>query len=167
MKTIVILLTTIVASIFNMTDNAVDNSQNCSAELSVKKNRNFESAVEDGASFILVLKNTSSKTATYSLSTTNLLEPCDNENSTTKNSRRNNVNLNVSIQSNSLSRGIPNNEITLKAGETYNFVVKVTVPKGTPYNSWSCIDVEAQSKNCTSGPAKTTLSVFVPDPSEG
>jgi len=164
MKTIVILLTTFVASIFNSSDNTVEYYQDCKTELSVYKDRSFKSADEDGTSFKLTLTNTSSKSATYTLSTENLLEPCDN-----KGGRANtgsNVNLNVSIQTNTL-RTIPNNEITLKSGQSYNFVIKVTVPEGTRYNSWSCIDVEAQSKNCASSTIKTTLSVFVPEPSEG
>lgn len=166
MKTIVILLTTFMASIFNPVENTAINYLNCEAELSVEKDRNFETANEDGASFILILENTSSKTTTYQLSTTNLLVPCDN-NRSGKSSGKSNVNLNVSIESSgsSGSRNRSNNDVTLNSGETYSFVVSVTVPQGTAYNSWSCIDVIAASKDC-SNPAKTTLSVFVADPSE-
>jgi hypothetical protein len=162
MKTIVILLTTLVASIFNSSEKTVEYYQDCNAELSVQKDRNFESATEDGANFILILKNTSSKSATYTLSTKNLLEPCYNndDRSTTAN-----VNLNVSLQTNTL-KGASENKITLKSGQEYTFTVNVTVPKGTKYNSWSCIDVEAKSENCSTV-TKTTLSVFVPDPTEG
>lgn len=163
MKTILILLITFMASIFTSSDNAVEYYQDCKAELSVYKNRSFESANEDGASFKLTLTNTSSKSATYTLSSTNLLEPCDNKSG--RASAQNNVILNVSIQANTL-RAIPSNEITIKSGQSYSFVVNVTVPDGTRLNSWSCIDVEAQSKNCSST-VKTTLSVFVPEPSEG
>jgi hypothetical protein len=163
MKTIVILLTTIVASIFNSSETTVEYYQNCTAELSVHKDRSFKSAAEDGASFKLTLTNTSSKAATYILSTTNLSEPCDNKGG--RASTGSNVNLNVSIQSNTL-RAIPSNEITLKGGESYSFIVKVTVPNGTKTNSWSCINVEAQSKGCLTKAIKT-LSVFVPEPSEG
>ena len=163
MKTIVILLTTFVASIFNSSENTVEYYQDCKAELSVHKDRSFKSAAQDGATFKLTLTNTSSKAATYTLSTTNLSEPCDNKGG--RATYGSNVNLNVSIQSNTL-RAIPSNEITLKSGESYSFVVKVTVPDGTKTNSWSCINVEAQSKNCSSKSIKT-LSVFVPEPSEG
>jgi len=164
MKTIVILLTTFVASIFNSSDNTVEYYQDCNAELSVLKDRSFKSADEDGASFTLTLTNKSSKATSYTLSTINLLEPCDNKGG--RATTGSNVKLNVSIQSNTL-RAIPSNEINLKSGQSYTFVVNVTVPEGTKYNIWSCIDVQAQSKNCDSSALKTTLSVFVPDPSEG
>lgn len=163
MKTIVILLTTFMASIFNSVEHTTVYYQNCEADLSVEKDRNYETANEDGASFILNLKNTSSKTETYQLSTTNLLEACDN-NSSGRSSGASNVTLDVSIVSMG-SRNRSNDGITLNSGETYSFVVQVSVPKGTAYNSWSCIDVIAASKDC-SNPAKTTLSVFVADPSE-
>jgi len=164
MKTIVILLTTFMASIFNSSDNFDVYYQDCKAELSVYKNRNFKSADEDGASFALTLKNTSSKAATYILSTTNLLEPCDNKGG--RSTTGSNVNLKVSIINSDL-RSTSGNEITLKGGQEYTFTVNVTVPEGTRYNSWSCIDVQAQSKGCDSSALKTILSVFVPDPSEG
>lgn len=164
MKTIIILLTTFATSVFNSSDNTVDYYQDCKAELTVEKNRSFKSADEDGASFTLTLKNTSSKSATYSLTTTNLSQPCDNKKN--RSASETNVKLNVSITSSSFN-AIPNNVVTLKGGQTYKFVVNVTVPEGTRYNSWSCIDVEAQSKNCISNSIKSTLSIFVPDPSEG
>ena len=163
MKTIVILLTTFVASIFSASENTVDYYQDCNAELSVHKDRSFKSATEDGASFKLTLTNTSSKAATYKLSTTNLDEPCNNTGD--RASAESNVKLDVAIQSHTL-RAVPNNEITLKSGESYSFSVKVTVPNGTKYNKWSCINVEAKSKSCNSTTVKT-LSVFVPEPSEG
>jgi hypothetical protein len=162
MKTIIILFITFMASIFTSSDITVDYDQDCKAELTVNKNRSFKSATEDGASFKLTLTNKSSKLATYTLSSTNRLEPCDNKEG--RASAQNNVILNVSIQANTL-RAIPSNEITIKSGQSYSFVVNVAVPDGTKLNSWSCIDVEAQSKNCSST-IKTTLSIFVPDPSE-
>ena len=151
------------ASIFNSVENTTIYYQNCEAKLSVKKDRNFETANEDGASFVLILENTSSQTATYQLSTANLLEPCDN-NSAGRSSGKSNVSLDVSIES-SGSSDRSNEGVTLNSGETYSFIVQVNVPKGTAYNNWSCIDVIAASKDCSS-PAKTTLSVFVADPSE-
>jgi hypothetical protein len=163
MKTIVILLTIFVASIFNSSENTVEYDQECSAELSVLKDRSFKSADEDGANFIITLKNSSSKTAMYTLSTSHLSEPCDNKGG--RASTEGNVNLNVSILTNTL-RAIPSNEITLKSGQSYSFIVKVTVPEGTRSNSWSCINVQAESKNCSLKSIKT-LSVFVPEPSEG
>jgi hypothetical protein len=45
--------------------------------------------------------------------------------------------------------------------------VNVKAPKGTPFNTWSCIEVEATSTECKSISETKTLSVFVIDPSEG
>ena len=53
MKTIVILLTTFVASIFNSSENPVEYYQDCKAELSVHKDR----SLKDGASFKITLTN--------------------------------------------------------------------------------------------------------------
>jgi len=165
MKTIIILLTTFLASTFNINKN-VDNYQDCKADLSVEKNRSFKSADEEGTQFTLYLENTSSKTATYVLSTKNLEEPCDNLKGRANSGA--NVNLNVSIQSNNgvISSSKGNNEVTLRSGETHKFFVNITVPEGTRYNTWSCIEVSATSKSCTNSES-TILSVFVPDPSEG
>ena len=166
MRTIVILLTTFMASIFNTSENSVDYTQYCNADLSVYKDRTFKSANEDGASFTLTLKNTSTKSSTYSLLTKNLSEPCDNIKG--RSSSESNVKLDVSIQSiKNNTRGGLGNEITLRSGESHTFIVNITVPDGTKYNSWSCIEVEAKSDNCASSSETTTLSVFVTDPSEG
>lgn len=162
MKTIIILLTAFMATTFNIKENNVESYQNCKAELSVEKNRSFKSADEEGTQFTLYLKNTSSKSATYILSTENLSEPCDNLKG--RASSGTNVNLNVSIQGNNTLKG--NNDITLRSGETHKFIVNITVPEGTRYNTWSCIEVSAKNKNCANSES-TTLSVFVPDPSEG
>ncbi len=77
MKTILILFITFMASIFTSSDNTVEYYQDCKAELSVYKNRSFESANEDGASFKLTHTNTSSKSATYTLSSTNYIWKCN------------------------------------------------------------------------------------------
>ncbi len=138
-------------------------AQNCSASLSVEKNRNTRSADEDGAHFWVVLKNTSSNTATYTLSTEFSNESCDNG---TRRSNGKNVRLDVSFKDDA-QRAMASNKITLKPNSTYRFLVQAVAPQGTAYNSWSCIQVKATPDACKNSPSTTLLKVFVPDPTEG
>lgn len=138
-------------------------SQNCKAELSVEKNRNTKSADESGADFWVVLKNTSSSTVTYDLSTYNLEESCATKNKMTTAS---NVKLDVKILSEN-SKALVEKGISLKAGQSYRFKVFVTVPIGTKYNTWSCVEVRAIPGSCKQNIISTMLKVFVPDPSKG
>jgi hypothetical protein len=139
-------------------------AQNCSANLTVEKDRNVKSAsIGDGASFNMVLTNTSSEAATYFITTKSLKESCATQNKMTS---APNVILNVSLKgSNKLA--LSNNALTLKSGETKNFKVYATLPPKTPYNTWSCIEVIATSKECDQPAASTIVRVFVPEPSDG
>lgn len=149
-----------------------ENISECSATLVVEKNRSSKSADEEGAQFILILTNTSRDTKSFNLSTKNLSEPCNNKTlQYNRGTHSKNSVLDVSFQSFSASRNRLSNElqpnIKLDSGESYKFIVNVTVPKGTPYNTWSCIEVGAISTDCESTLDTETLSVFVVDPSEG
>ncbi len=134
-------------------------SQSCGGDLTVDKGRNVRSADEDGTQFSLSLVNTSSKSQTYQISTVELKESCatDHYKSTAPN-----VNLNISVLQKNDSQV---KEITLAKGETAALKVQVNVPAGTPFNRWSCIEVQAQAKSCNSV-ASAMLRVFVPDNSE-
>ena len=80
-----------------------------------------------------------------------------------------NSKLNVSLKINESkisSKKQSNNLITIEAGQSKEFTVNAIAPKGTSYNTWGCIKVEAVSDNCKSTSAETILSVFIPDPSE-
>ena len=167
MKIISILIALCFVSI-NTDD--IANSKNCESELTVEKNRNTRSADETGTSFRLVLKNTSSTTQTYYLSANNAATACTNNSKYNQRSAGSkNVSLNVSLETKNSdhSQRSKLNEITLNSGQSYSFDVYVSVPKNTPYNTWSCIQVEAKSKSCGTLSSKTTLNVYVPDPSEG
>ena len=80
-----------------------------------------------------------------------------------------NSDLNVFIKQNN-SKALSNdqnNVITIESGQSKEFIVNALVPEGTPYNTWGCIKVEANSTNCKSAVAEIILSVYIPDPSEG
>ncbi|MEL6811375.1 MAG: hypothetical protein AAFP76_08585 [Bacteroidota bacterium] len=130
-------------------------SQNCSAELTVEKDRNARSADQDGTEFWMTLSNTSSSTHSYSISTINLKESCASKN---RMSDSPNVNLNVSVVVDKAT----SNSISLRSGETKKFKVAVSVPKGTASNSWSCIEVQAQAEQCSAVVATALLKVYVP-----
>lgn len=139
-------------------------AQNCSANLSVEKDRSVKSAYkDDGATFNMLLTNTSSKADTYVISTKSLKESCATEN---KKTAAPNVTLNVSLMDRDQS-AMSSNTFTLKSGETRRFKVYATIPAKTPYDTWSCIEVLATSKECDQAVARTTVRVFIPKPSDG
>jgi hypothetical protein len=170
MKSIFILIITCFTITTNYSDKTIlKDSQKCSAELTVEQNRNFKWAVNGSLNFSLILTNTTSNTTTYSLSTKMLKESCVTI--PNKKSLKNNIDFDVSLQMNdskNTSKHSSKNEITLNGGQTYKFVVTISIPEGTPYDNYSCIEVEANSKDCEdSNSAKTTLSVYVSNPSAG
>jgi hypothetical protein len=138
-------------------------AQNCKSELVVDKDRNTRSADEDGAEFTLILTNKDFSKATFNLTSVFLKESCSTNYNSTKMS---NVKLDVSFKT-SESYGLGSNSITLNAGESKSFKVLITVPDGTPFNRWSCIEIQANSGNCSNSDISTLLKVYVPDPNEG
>jgi hypothetical protein len=151
----------------------IKSSQNCDAELTVEKNRSFQSADEDGAEFKLTLTNTSSTSTSYELKATKLLSPCSNNTKAMARSRSKvqNSNLDVSFKMDGHARlskkqSVQNHIITLEAGQSKDFYVHASVPEGTPFNTWGCIEVEANSIRCSLTSAAIVLSIFIPDPAE-
>ncbi|PVW16332.1 hypothetical protein [Marixanthomonas spongiae] len=148
------------------------NAQSCDATLIVEKNRNSKSADEDGAVYDMVLTNTSSASESYTIALKQLEEPCSN--SVAYRTTKANVNLDIAINNkkidvkNNNGRAVASGDaVSVNPGQSYKFTVKVTVPKGTPTQRWSCIQVEAKSASCKQGAASTVLKVFVPDLNEG
>ncbi len=142
-------------------NNEVINVGNCNAELTVEKNRHNRSTDNGTARFRLVLKNTSNSKQTYQLSTMNMDKPGNNKMKKNFKSLPDNVAFKF-LHKKSLKNA---NEVTLNGGEVYKFMVDVTVPDGTQYNTWGCIEVTATTAQCKST-AKTFLNVYVSDPSE-
>ena len=143
-------------------------AQSCNAELRVEKNRNVKSAASaDGTTFLMVLTNKGTRSSTYTLSTESLEKSCAVEDGNAR-SASSNVTLDVSINNGeSRSASAVANTVTLRPGQSYNFNVRVNVPKGTPFKQWSCIQVKANSNTCKASEVSTVLKVFVRDPSEG
>ena len=143
------------------------NNKGCNAELSVEKNRSIKSAGEKSAFFTLILKNTSSSTKTFNISAGNTTYSCKKNNYNVTKGSNINPELNVSIQwPKDIVSKTNDNSITLSGGVTQKFYLKVEVPDGTPFYTWSCLKVNAKSEDCSSDGAETILSVYIPNPSE-
>ncbi|GAL67424.1 hypothetical protein [Jejuia pallidilutea] len=143
------------------------NNTGCNAELTVEKNRNIKSAGENSTFFTLILKNTTSTNKTYNVSVDKTKQPCKKSDNLTSKGTAVNPDLDVSIQlPDNLTSKTSDTTISINGGDTQKFYVKVDVPAGTPYFTWSCLKVTAKSENCGSGGAETILSVYIPDPSE-
>jgi len=171
MKLIATLIIASLAMTLSKSDNDITYYNDCSAQLIVEKGRNSKSADEDGAQFILVLTNTSNAKRTFNLSSKNLSEPCGNKTQYNRRSNSTSTVLDVSFQNNNLNRNrentASNKDIVLESGESYKFIVNAIAPKGTPLNTWSCIEIEAKSTDCKSVSETQILSVYVVDPNEG
>ncbi|PQV46209.1 Fn3 domain-containing protein [Jejuia pallidilutea] len=143
------------------------NNTGCNAELTVEKNRNIKSVGENGAFFNLILKNTSSTTKTYTVNVDKTKQSCKKSNNITSKEASINPELDLSIiLPDNLTSKSSDTTITINGGGSQKFYVKVNVPNGTPYYSWSCLEVSAKSENCSSSSAKTVLSVYITNPSE-
>jgi len=173
-KTVILGMIAMIIAGFSSTEKTfIKDSQKCSAKLSVEKNRTFKSAYKDGADFKLTLTNTSGSTTTYELVVSKSSSPCSNKPSLNKNRKSavKNSDLDISLQNtgyNSFSKikSKKNNSITLFAGQSKQFTLKAIAPEGTPYNTWGCIEVKANSTNCNTASAEIILSVYIPDPLE-
>ena len=137
-------------------------AQNCNSVLRVEKNRNVKSVDDNGVLYLLTLSNNSTRSITYNLSSVFSDVSCANNNRQT---RAANVRLNVAFEGTATE--LINNQITVRSGQSKNFKVRITRPEGTPFNTWSCIQIQAAGENCGNTITETLLRVFVPDPSEG
>ncbi len=140
----------------------------CNAELSVEKNRSIKSVGENGAFFTLELKNTSSVSKTYTITSSKTKQPCKKSNYLISKSTNNNSNLDVTfLLPDNINSNTKDISFTVNRGDSQKFYVKVEVPDGTPYETWNCLMINAKSENCSSNGAETILSVYIPIPSEG
>ncbi|MCB2207420.1 MAG: hypothetical protein KQH67_03915 [Bacteroidetes bacterium] len=57
-----------------------------------------------------------------------------------------------------------NEEITLAPGETYDFIVKLSLPFGNEYDRWNCTEVKAINSSCPENEGRTVVFTYVPVP---
>lgn len=152
------LLVTLIVLLFSQGTIA----QDCKANLSAQNQKNVGTADEDGTAFTLELSNPTSRTKSYRFTATFSSTPCSTPN---KANLGENVVLDVSFADTSFSsQVITGMEVIPRQMKT--FKVDVQVPAGTPFNRWSCIEINAIDMECGTVAATQLLRVFVPDPSE-
>lgn len=132
----------------------------CKAKLQVEKNRNSRSVPKEGTIYRLEISNESIGTVTFNLRAENLSTSCVNNDGSATSS---NVNLNSLIMD---LEATPVNHITLNAGETKFFLIKITANQETPFNRWNCTKVLAQSVECSNYELSTILHSYVSNPNE-
>lgn len=57
-----------------------------------------------------------------------------------------------------------NEEITLAPGETYDFIVKLSLLFGNEYDRWNCTEVKAINSSCPEKEGRTVVFTYVPVP---
>ncbi|MFS4481434.1 Fn3-like domain-containing protein [Hyunsoonleella sp. 2307UL5-6] len=143
------------------------NIADCNAELSVEKNRSVKSIGENGTFFTLDLKNTSNTSKTYTITSNKTEQPCKKSNIV--NSKRINISPDLDVTfltPENLNSNLKEISVTVNSGSSQKLYVKVEVPNGTPYNTWTCLKINAKSEGCTSNGAETILSAYISNPSE-
>ena len=140
--------------------NLFGQSNNCDAEIGVLQNRNTRSVTPSGTYYKMILTNNSLSSDTYIFTSEDINQSCTN---TDGSSTANNVILNYSFLDFNQS---PISEVVLKPGESFKFLVFVTVPIGTVINSWSCANIIGASKTCDNYSVNTILHTRVIDPSQ-
>lgn len=130
-------------------------SNTCNISLSVDKQRNVRSTPMEGTYYSMLLTNNATVASTYSLNAAYSNLDCQNpDNSNAKD------NVELTIQFLDVSQK-PIKEISIQAGQTIKFFVRITVPINTNLNKWSCTEIIASSKECKGYDSKTLLKTLV------
>jgi len=136
-------------------------SSSCNADLRAENDRNAQSASSAASAlYIMVLTNNSSASDTYSLNALNINNTCAN---TDGSSSAGNVNLETAFLDTN-QQSISN--ISINAGQSASFLVKITVANGTAYNKWCCTQVNAESTTCSNYKVNTVLHTLTINPNE-
>lgn len=130
-------------------------AQPCNANLDVAKNRNIRSTTNEGTYYKMSITNNGLSDDEYSLSSLNINNICTN---TDGSSTATNVALNISFEDNNFN---PITEIIIGPGKTLTFLAHITVPIGTPFDRWCCMQVTAASNICPSYKVNTVLHTLV------
>jgi hypothetical protein len=135
-------------------------AQSCNTELSVANDFDVRAAqVNDPTRFSFEITNNSMSSVTYQISSSTSERPCRGEDGERV------LGGNVELDHSFFSGGRAMSAITVPARTTATFLMEVSVPRDTPSNRWSCIDVRVVSTSCPMGVVKS-VRVFVSNPSE-
>ncbi|RLD25514.1 MAG: hypothetical protein DRI75_13250 [Bacteroidetes bacterium] len=124
-------------------------------ELSLKKDTDKTTSEAEHV-YVIQVKNVSNNSETIYLKANNT--SCNQINISQ-------VNLTQKLlQTNNLR--IESNEITLKAKESYEFMVKISRPLNTRLNTWNCTEITASSKDMRLSSNSLIIKTFIPNPKD-
>ena len=132
----------------------------CKADLKVEHDRNARSTPPDGTYYKMEISNSGNSIDSYTLSTLDVNKTCLNPD---KSLTANNVVVNIEFLDKALK---PIKEVRVNPRETVTFFAYVVVPKGTPFDKWSCTQVIAKSKACPNYKVDTILHTLVINPNQ-
>ena len=106
----------------------------------------------------VILTNNGSSTDTYTLSLVDINSNCKNPDNSATNTNVKLDNTFLNSNKNQIS------DLTVSPSESVLFLVKLTIPSGTSLSKWSCNQILATSKNCSSYKVETILHTYVLNP---
>ncbi len=132
---------------------------NCKANITVLKNRNVKTITNSEYTFTLYLENSGSKAGEFTIT-------ANNANGSNENPDGSPTGSNIELTHQLLDTGMNpiSNPVLVKAGETFSFLLKLSVPEGSPIEAWNCTEVSVEADNCVLAPGSILLYVFNPDP---
>lgn len=105
------------------------------------------------------IENTGNTASTYTIYADDFSASGENPDGS---SMENNINFNQELLDINLNP--INGEISLAPGETYDFIVKVSLPLGNQYDRWNCTEIKAISSSCPENEGRTVVFTYVPVP---
>jgi hypothetical protein len=105
------------------------------------------------------IENTGNSTNTFTIYANDFSANGENPDGS---SMENNLNFNqdlLDINLNPIS-----GEITLTPGETYDFIVKISLPFGNQYDRWNCTEIKAINSSCPNNEGRTVVYTYIPVP---
>ena len=77
-------------------------------------------------------------------------------------SLENNINLTQELLDMNLNSF--NGELSLNPGETFDFILKLTLPLGNQYDIWNCTEIKAINNSCPENEGRVVVYTYIPVP---
>lgn len=77
-------------------------------------------------------------------------------------SLENNINLTQELLDMNLNS--INGELSLNPGETFDFILKLTLPLGNQYDIWNCTEIKAINNSCPENEGRAVVYTYIPVP---
>lgn len=137
-------------------------AQVCNSELTVVGNRDSRSAAPNDATiFQLELKNNSSKSQSYTISSNISDQKCDASSSISRSGSS--VDMQVSVMN---KNNVRSSTVTVAPGASVPLLVQVSVGSNLQFNKWYCVELLAVSDLCNSKTISKNLKVYASDGSD-